>query len=78
MKNQLLQTLMEEDDYVGIPSLVNKFQNVNMDAFLEIRSRLQKKQVETLTSKISFVSYVPASLIISPQDNYLLASWFVA
>ena len=33
MKNQLLQTLMEEDDYVGIPSLVNKFQNVNMDAF---------------------------------------------
>ena len=27
MQNRLLQALMEKDDYVGTPSLINKFQN---------------------------------------------------
>ena len=28
IQNQLLQVLKEEDNYVGIPTLINKFQNV--------------------------------------------------
>ena len=28
IQNQLLQVLKEENNYVGIPTLINKFQNV--------------------------------------------------